>query len=74
MIRLSPAWEGDDLNVSIDVCNVGTLDGTNVQVEFKVQRGYTAITGYDGFNRSNNATTGLIQGRLLPVQYIQTVG
>ena len=35
----SPAWEGDDITSTIDVCNVGTLDETNKQIQMTVNRG-----------------------------------
>jgi hypothetical protein len=35
----SPAFEGDDVAVSTQVCNIGTLDATDVQVQMTVNRG-----------------------------------
>jgi hypothetical protein len=69
----SPAMEGDTVNVSVDVCNVGTLDGEDVQVQLLVQRGTFAVTGSDGLEGTNNATTGLVEGRLLPGTELQWV-
>ena len=37
-----PVFEGDDLTIYSDICNVGTLDATDVQVQVLVQRGYIA--------------------------------
>ena len=43
----SPAWEGDDVAISVDLCNVGTLDAEDVQVKATVRRGSYSISRED---------------------------
>jgi hypothetical protein len=45
----SPAWEGDDVLVDSQVCNIGTLDATDVQVQMTVNRGTFAVIGTESF-------------------------
>ena len=55
---VSPAWEGDDIISTIDVCNVGTLDETNKQVQMTVNRGTFISEFYTGFEGAVNVDNG----------------
>jgi len=48
----SPAWEGDDVAISVDMCNVGTLDAEDVQVKMTVRRGSYSISRTDNVEGS----------------------
>jgi len=50
----SPAWEGDDITATIEVCNIGTLDETNKQVQMIVNRGSFQIVATDSFEGGTN--------------------
>jgi len=45
----SPATEGEDVAVETEVCNIGTLDATDVQVQMTVNRGTFAVIGSESF-------------------------
>jgi hypothetical protein len=45
-----PLWEGDDMHIFSDVCNIGTLDAENVQVQVTVDRGEIQDTLQTGFD------------------------
>lgn len=50
----SPAWEGDNVNATYMICNEGTVNLTNVQVKFTVQRATKEVLFEDSFDRKND--------------------
>lgn len=48
-----PVFEGDDLTIFSEVCNEGTLDATDVQVQITVQRGFIDEILNTGFSAAD---------------------